>query len=202
MPVIAHPRQRRIVCCRKAGVSMLFCERLPASVLNSVPREQRRRECTKILADFATSFPSVKYRPLLDINLINAQAVTTLAARYVNLYGGLVFHPGIGEQSLLIVLLHETGHHLSPGRRSSINQTLACECEADHWAITEGADLLARQSGRVLQLAVAVQELSCIHSLAQRASQCLAPLRCWSGDWSARKQALLRQIPARGDCCD
>ena len=179
---------------------MLFCERLPDAVWESVPREQKRRDCADILADFALSFPSLSYRPIFDTSLINAQAVTTAAGRYINVYGGLVFHPSIGKDSLVVTLLHETGHHLSGGLRSPINRTIACECEADHWAITEGAALLARRSGRVFQLTIALQELSGIHSLAQMGSYIAAPATCWSCEWSTRKQALLAKSPPCGGC--
>lgn len=181
------------------GESMLFCDRLPSTVWESLPREQKRRECSEILADFAFSFPSLTYRAILDTNLINAQAVTTAGRRYVNVYGGLVFYPGIGANSLVTVLLHETGHHFSGGRRSHINPTLACECEADHWAITEGARLLASRSGRVFELTVALQELNGLYSLSQMGLS-LTSTRCWSSEWSVRKQALLNNFLPCGDC--
>jgi hypothetical protein len=193
-----HPLWLR--CTRRQGFLMLFCDRLPDAIWAAAPHEERRREFADILTDFALSFPQLSYRPVLNTNLINAQAVTTAAGRYVNVYGGLVFHPGIGANSLVLALLHETGHHLSDGLRSPINRTIACECEADHWAIMDGAAWLARRSGRVFQLTVALNELSAIYSLAQTGNHTAAPARCWSCEWSARRQALLAKTPPSGGC--
>jgi hypothetical protein len=179
---------------------MLFCYRLPNAVWAAAPREERIRELIDILADFSLSFPELSYRPILDSNLINAQAVTTASGRHISIYGGLVFHPGITANSLVVTLLHETGHHLSQGCRSPLNRTIACECEADYWAITEGSALLARRSGRVFQLHVALKELSMIDSLGQAERHLTAPATCWSCEWSTRRQALLAKTPPCGDC--
>jgi hypothetical protein len=180
---------------------MLFCDRLSDPIWAAVPREERRREVAEILADFSLSFPQLSYRPVFDASLINAQAVTTATGRHVNIYGGLVFHPGIGANSLVLTLLHETGHHLSDGCRSPINRTIACECEADHWAITEGAALLAQRSGRVFQLTIALKELSAIYSLARETGSHAAGLAtCWSCEWSTRRQALLAKTRPCGGC--
>jgi hypothetical protein len=179
---------------------MLFCDRLPDAVWASAPREQRRRELAELLTDFAKSFPSLSYRLVLDASLINAQAVTTASDRHINVYGGLVFHPGIGTDSLVLTILHETGHHLSNGRRSQINRTIACECEADFWAITTGATLLAEQSGRTFRLTTALRELSALHSLDQTASYIAENANRWSCEWSIRRQALLTKTAPSGGC--
>jgi hypothetical protein len=179
---------------------MLFCDRLSDAMWASAPRRQRRRELARILTDFVLSFPSLSYRPVLDARAINAQAVTTASGRHINIYGGLAFHPGIGTDSLVLTLLHETGHHLSVGRRSQINQTIACECEADYWATTTGAALLADRSGRTFRLTRALEELSVLHSLDQTDSNSADNTNCWSRGWSIRKQALLAKTPLCGSC--
>ena len=110
--------------------------------------------------------------------------------------------PGLKERAKTLVellrrTLHELGHHLSMGPRSPQNVTLACECAADFWSITDGAFLLSQRSGRTFRLDLAVQEFSCILT-TDLTSISLDRNRlpeCWSHTWSVRKKALLRRTP-------
>jgi hypothetical protein len=182
---------------------MLFCDRLSEDEWARAPREARRRELEELMKDFALSFPALSFRLLLSCSLINAQAVTTVAGRHVNIYGGLALHPELGLHSLVLAILHEVGHHLSDGPRSPKNVTLACECAADFWSINEGAVLLKERSGRQFGLDKALEELGRILpekqiSIDRNFDQ---SSWCWSSGWSVRKNALLQQKPIGRSCC-
>jgi hypothetical protein len=182
---------------------MLFCERLSDEEWALAPRQERQRLLQEIMTDFWLSFPSLSFRLEVNSPLINAQAVTTVAGRHVNIYGGLAFHPKLGPDSLVLATLHEAGHHLSMDTRSPQNVTLACECAADFWSITEGAFSLRQRSGRNFQLDLALEEFSCIlpddlMSLNFDGNQLS---ECWSHGWSVRKKALLRRTPIAFSCC-
>ena len=69
--------------------------------------------------------------------------------RIVRLYGGLALHPKVNDDALIFALLHETGHLLASGRRFASDPMLACDCEADKWAISEGAEILHRRVGLI-----------------------------------------------------
>jgi hypothetical protein len=74
---------------------------------------------------------------------------------------------------------------------------LACECAADHWAVTVGTDRLLQKSGRHLQMRVALEELNQIMSPRQpsqakytgNGSAC----GCWAQRWSSRHRALVQR---------
>jgi hypothetical protein len=182
---------------------MLFCDRLSDEEWALAPREERQRLLQEIMTDFSLSFPSLSFRLQLNFPLINAQAVTTVAGRHVNIYGGLAFHPKLGSDSLVLATLHEAGHHLSEGSRSPQNVTLACECAADFWSVTEGVFLLRERSGRKFRLDLALEEFSRIlpddlMSLNVSGDRLSG---CWSHGWSVRKNALLRRTPIVFSCC-
>ena len=181
---------------------MLFSDRL--SEVNSDPvfQKHRRERVASLLAGFAASFPTVTFRPELSFRIVNAQAVTTGAGREVKLYGGLAFHPKLGVHSLALVLLHEVGHHLSTGCRSPFDVTLACECEADHWSVTEGLDALNIAALRPFEIHKAIEQLEHVVSRETSAGDQMDKRwpRCWSARWPARKEALLKQIPCSGFC--
>jgi hypothetical protein len=76
---------------------MLFCDQIGrGSVGMGASQAEALRACRDFDTDFSLSFPSLSYRPVPDARLINAQAVTTASGRYINIYGGLIFHPSIG----------------------------------------------------------------------------------------------------------
>jgi hypothetical protein len=112
----------------------------------SALRRSRTRQAflDETLNSFRLTFRELRFELDAKNNAVNAQALVLRAGRIVRLYGGLAFHPKVGEQLLTFVLLHETGHHLSSGCRLPWDQRLACECASDHWAVTEGAALVRR----------------------------------------------------------
>jgi len=183
---------------------MLFSERLCERSSDPDFQEVRRKMVESLLAGFSFSFPTISFRSELGISIINAQAVTTTAGREVKLYGGLAFHPKLSFHSMALVLLHEVGHHLSTGCRSPFDVTLACECEADHWSVTEGADTLKRASLQPLGIRDAVEELDRLLSVETTAEEKMEKRRpgCWSGSWPTRKDALLKQTRCPGSCAD
>ena len=184
--------------------SMLFSERLCERSSDPDFQEIRCKMVESLLAGFSSSFPTIIFRSELGISIINAQAVTTTAGREVKLYGGLAFHPKLSFHSMALVLLHEVGHHLSTGCRSPFDISLACECEADYWSVTEGADTLKRTSLQPLRIRDAIEELDRVISLEISAEQKMEKRRpgCWSGYWPARKGALLKQIRCSGFCAN
>jgi hypothetical protein len=161
---------------------------------------QRVASVDRLIAVFANSFSSVRYRIFASIGSVNAQASIAKGEQLVDLFGGLAFHPAIGQDALVFTLLHETGHHLSDGCRLPWAE-IACECAADRWAVTAGRDALAAQ-GIDFRLEAALSQLEC----ATR--PCVATRRrrrprssCWSMDWHARKQALSARRPRRLNQC-
>jgi len=182
---------------------MLFCQRLSDQEWALAPRKERQLQLQEIVMDFSTSFWPISFRLQLDFRLINAQAVTMVAGRHVNIYGGLAFHPELGPDALVLVILHEAGHHLSKGPRSPQNATLACECAADYWSVTEGAVLLKERSGRHFGLDKALEALSRILPEDQISSceKDNSSRWCWCRGWSVRKDALLGQRPIGLSCC-
>ena len=109
-------------------------------------------------------FPVPFISPGAEFPLDQCSGCHNGAGRHVNIYGGLAFHPKLGLDSLVLATLHEAGHHLSVGSRSPQNVTLACECAADFWSVTEGAFLLRERSGRHFRLDIALEEFSRIGS--------------------------------------
>ena len=199
-PAHTHASSLRLT---KDFPSMLFCDRLSDDVWANAPNHQRKHQLRGIMKDFALSFAPISFRLELNFNLINAQAVTTAAGRHVNIYGGLAFHPKLGPDSLVLATLHEVGYHLSEECRSHHNVTLACECAADYWSVTEGTYLLRKRSGKSFRLDSALDEFSRIlphdpNSVDQNENQ---PPLCWSHGWPARKRALLKQSQIGLFCC-
>jgi hypothetical protein len=183
---------------------MLFCERLCEPNRDPDFLEIRSRMVGSLLDRLSCAFPTINFRAELGISIINAQAVTTSAGREVKLYGGLAFQPKLGFHSLALVLLHEVGHHLSTGCRSPFDVTLACECAADHWSVTEGVAASRRTFPAPLKIFDAIEELDSALSLetsAEEGTEKRRP-RCWSGYWPARKNALLRQTRCSGFCAN
>jgi hypothetical protein len=149
-----------------------------------------------LLNDFRTAFPELHFELRLDFAIVNAQAIPLKDQRLVAIYGGLALHPKLGCQALTLVMLHEAGHHLAGGRRSSLNPSLACECNSDHWAITVGKERLLLKSGRRLRLRIALAELNRIMGPRQRSvikyNQQRSRRDCWAKEWSCRRNALLK----------
>jgi hypothetical protein len=168
---------------------MLFSSFLPASVTD--PDFSRLALLDAILLDFQIAFPDLHFELRLDRKVINAQAILLDDRRCVLIYGGLALHPSLAEASLTFALLHEAGHHLATGPRLPFNVSLECDCAADHWATTEGAETLRRVSGRQLQIAAALQQLDCLMSEPGDVSNFSEDSSmCWNRRWSDRKQGI------------
>src|SRR3954462_9636508 len=78
---------------------------------------ERLSRLARLVTVFEVTFPSVHYRLLNSVTAINAQASSANGSCLVDIFGGLAFHPAIGHDGLVFMLLHETGHHLSTGCR-------------------------------------------------------------------------------------
>jgi peptidase M48-like protein len=186
---------------------MLFSDRLSEQEALEAKQAGRERLLEMLVADFRKTFPDLTFQVLLDSSMINAMASRLQDKRNVTVYGGLALHPRLAANSLAFILLHETGHHLAEGCRLVRDPALACECAADHWAATTGANLLQQRSGRCLRLDAAVQELSVIMTTRQKSNKRYARKHstsaCWAKTWTFRSTALLKQTrpPTNVGCC-
>jgi hypothetical protein len=161
----------------------------------------RRLDIETVLSEARTSFPSIEYELDLASRTANAQAYARLNIRVVRLYGGLAFHPMIGIDGLVFTVLHETGHHFASGRRFANDTMLACDCNADRWALTTGAETLRLVCGRTLDIAKAMDELDAmicsVQDVSNRVVGCAQPAfasarSCWASQWPMRKFRLIR----------
>jgi hypothetical protein len=150
---------------------------------------ERISQLCRLIAIFASSFPSVHYRILNSITAINAQASFTDDMCHVDIFGGLAFHPAIRHDGLVFMLLHETGHHLSSGSKLPWAQ-LACECSADTWATAEGRKAL-QEKGEDFRLEVALQEIERAVGPQLQEAPSTTRLSCWALNWQKRKRTLL-----------
>jgi hypothetical protein len=152
---------------------------------------ERFSQLSRLIAVFEASFSSVHYRVLNSITTINAQASFANGMCFVDIFGGLAFHPAIRHDGLIFMLLHETGHHLSSGCKLPWAQ-LACECSADRWATADGRKAL-QGSGEDFRLEAALQEIEdAVGPQLQEVSSTSATRRsCWAMNWHQRKRALL-----------
>jgi hypothetical protein len=176
---------------------MLFCDRLSQEQLFEAKASDRENLLERLLEDFRKAFPELTFELQLDFRIINAQALKLEDRCIVSIYGGLALHPRLGANSLAFILLHEVGHHLAQGCRSRRDPSLACECAADHWAVTVGTDRLLQRSGRHLQMRVALQELNHIMSPRQpsqaKYTASGSTSGCWAQRWSSRHRALVQR---------
>ncbi len=184
---------------------MLFCDRLPQQEIAKARGAGRENALKGLIRDFQKAFPELTFTLQLDFTMINAQALKLQDNRIVALYGGLALHPNLGVESLAFILLHEAGHHLAGGCRLRHVPFLACECVADHWAATTGADRLKLKSGRRLHLSAAIGELNAMMRAGQRPDGNYTEKNsgCWARAWSSRSRALLRldRPPTKAGCC-
>jgi hypothetical protein len=170
----------------------------PQQPIEQQDRSARRlSSLTKLIAVFESTFPSVHYRILEQVSAVNAQASLSNGKHLVDIFGGLAFHPVIRHDGLIFTLLHETGHHLGQGCKSSPDcklpwAQLACECSADRWAITDGRRAL-RANGADFRLTAALQQIEqAVAPKTQKSSKASVRTKCWSLDWHKRKQTLLQ----------
>jgi len=190
------------------GAVMLFCDRLSQEQLFEAKASGRENLLETLLADFRKAFPELTFELQLDFRIINAQALKLEDRCIVSVYGGLALHPRLGANSLAFILLHEAGHHLAEGCRSRRDPSLACECAADHWAVTVGTDKLLQKSGRHLQMRIALEELNQVMTPPRQPSQAKytgsgSTSGCWAQRWSSRHRALVKRAraPTIADSC-
>lgn len=160
----------------------------------------RRALVGNLIGIFAASFPSVRFQIVDKVTAVNAQASISNDVRSVNLFGGLAYHPKVGHDGLVYVLLHETGHHLGEGCRMPWMSELACDCAADFWAVTQGRTALARNHCEfVVETALAQVERAA--GLKAGASARAGRASCSFLDWNKRKQRLIRAEPHLREAC-
>jgi hypothetical protein len=124
------------------------------------------------------------------VNAVNAQASILNDVRSVNLFGGLAYHPKIGRDALVFILLHETGHHLSRGCRSPWMPQLACDCAADSWAVSEGrAELQKSNCG--FDVTRALRQIESAANLKSGVSKRVGRPKCSFLNWTKRKRRLI-----------
>jgi hypothetical protein len=186
---------------------MLFCDHLSNQEVLEAKKTNREDLLEELLIDFRKTFPDLTFELQLDFSIINAQALRLGNNRLVTVYGGLALHPSLGLDGLTLIVLHEVGHHLAEGCRSKRDPSLACECVADHWAVTTGMANLCLKTDRSLQMQVAVEELDQVMGPRQPSkgeySKTIKRSGCWAGGWSSRRQALLvrERSPQATGCC-
>ena len=140
---------------------------------------------------FQSCFPTIKIRLLDNVETVNAQASRSRDQHLIDVFGGFAFNPDTGTEALKFLLLHELGHHLSPGPRMSQGSQLACDCAADVWAVTQGvAQLAAHNLAMDLDEAMAQMDKALPSSLNSMETDCSRDERCWCCCWSRRKHLL------------
>jgi hypothetical protein len=169
---------------------MVFEEaRLPPDLQD---RSSRRRAILEpVFRAARAAFRSIEFGIFDNISAINAQACISNGVRRVNVCGGLAYHPAIRHDALAFVLLHETGHHLSSACRMRWFPELACDCAADHWAITEGRRIL-KKFGCSFVLRNALEQIGVATAAVGNDDD--APSQnshCSSLNWSERKRQII-----------
>jgi hypothetical protein len=173
------------------------------STLESQDRTAGRRAIVeKVIGVFETNFPTLKFRILDRVTAINAQASIFNDVRSVDLFGGFAYHPEIGHDALVFILLHETGHHLSPGCRLPWMPKLACDCAADFWAITEGQAKLQKKSNCRFFIEPALRQIErAAHLNKSNISASVRRPRCSFLNWGKRKRRLIDAEAHVRDTC-
>lgn len=185
---------------------MLFSDFLPEEDAWSAVAAGRQDILGPIVDDFKRTFPDLTFELRLDCRIINAQAIALAGTKSVLLYGGLALHPHLSADTLTFCVLHEVGHHLAKGNRLRCDASLACECAADYWASTDGANMLREISGRSFEMEKAMFELSNVIEKQGVEDARIYPEverpRCWSQCFSMRMQALINQPKSQpcGEC--
>ncbi|THD61104.1 MAG: hypothetical protein E7813_22180 [Bradyrhizobium sp.] len=181
---------------------MLFLN--PIGVVGQIEGDHNARALAvaELLGFFNRQFPEISYELVVSPMLLNAQALVLRGQRIVKLYGGLAFHPLIDTDALVFALLHETGHHLAGGSRLPWNPFLACECQADIWALAQAT---SGTSGCTLNLGKALSSLDAVFKHEANYPRRFANIRlkdlnhCWSTDWQKRRMALRSVTTLKSD---
>jgi hypothetical protein len=159
---------------------------------------RRERQLVGLLRSLGRQFPTILYELVPSPELLNAQALVLIGRRVVKLYGGLAFHPRLEMNTIAFVLLHETGHHLAAGSRLPWNPFLACECQADQWALRNGA---VAGIGQV-NIAKALSNLDALIPQHVSPVEGKGQGKCWTIDWQKRRSSLLanEMLPTTYKC--
>jgi len=177
--------------------TMLFAEPKLPDQLSLKASAERRSVLYDLVTEFGMAFPRIEFRIVAESKIINAQANRFGNSLSVSVYGGLAYHPLVGQNAIAFALLHETGHHLAPRPRPPWSSWLACECAADQWAVNEGATTLREKTGRRLEVPAALSELDFVVDSAWVSNDnCIncepyASGRCWALSWVGRKASIL-----------
>lgn len=171
---------------------MLFQATLDVD-MGKTPTKARERAVSGLLTCFSRQFPQISYELVTTPMLLNAQALVLRGRRIVKLFGGLAFHPRLDLNALAFALLHETGHHLADGSRLPWNPFLACECQADQWALRNGALSTPMRIDFNRALADLDAVLKAQVDLGQRKTDVAFQSHdeCWGSDWEKRRKSLL-----------
>lgn len=179
------------------------------SASSSVERngsEERMNLLKSVFSDFNRAFRNIEFELDERSRTVNAQAIMHRDTRLVRLYGGLGFHPLMGEDGIVFALLHEVGHHLASGGRLAFCQDLGCECAADRWALTRGRATLKKRAERIFSIDKVLASLEAMskssrHNFVQEKA-CDGSSPCWAFDWRRRRLHLagLRKLPALRRC--
>jgi hypothetical protein len=161
----------------------------------------RRAFVETIIGIFQEEFPILNFRILDGIAAINAQASIINDVRSVDLFGGLAYHPEVGHDALVFILLHEAGHHLSQGCRLPWMPKLACDCAADFWAITEGQAKLRKSNCRFVIESALCQIERAANLNGSNISRGVRRSRCSFLNWTKRKRRLIAAQPYVRDTC-
>jgi hypothetical protein len=204
-PYHCHPTRN----VRDGGKSVLLDELQLNSSSSLRYSEQRRASVQTALDALRLAFQGISFELIEDCLVINAQAIFINGAPCVRIYGGLAFHPSVDWDALILISLHETGHHLSRGCRLPWNPLLGCECAADQWAVDEGSVELQSRSGVGFKLSSALGDLESLFCLRdQAADKSLDDAAsifnsddCWAWDWRLRSVSLLRRRKIRAKSC-
>jgi hypothetical protein len=188
---------------------MLFADSAPRNQLNARQLEERLVVVDTILRTFSVAFPGLQFELLGQSKIINAQALVSNGQRQIKIYGGLAFHPFAGGNVIGFILLHEVGHHLAEGHRLPGEPSLACECAADHWAVTSGLRILAASGWSNFSLETAMGEFDMILAWYSQFVDIPAYCNkgtmkddgCWALDWTGRRRNLFAAAPVRIAVC-
>jgi hypothetical protein len=181
---------------------MLFLN--PVTAVDQVKDDQgaRARDVAELLGHFSRQFPQISYELSVSPMLLNAQALVLSGQRIVKLYGGLAFHSLIDTDALTFILLHETGHHLATGSRLPWNPFLACECQADIWALaqtTSGASWCTLNLQKALSDLDSAFRLTAHYPTRPISAGSKALHECWSTEWQKRSMALRSLMTLNSD---
>lgn len=83
---------------------------------------------------------------------VNALASRSGNTWEIHVYGGLLQHPDLTDDEVLLILCHELGHHLGGAPLASRNGWASCEGQADYWSAKNCGQLLGSPYQTALRL--------------------------------------------------